>query len=370
MSNITEDFKAPPAVYAVGREYQIAVVTLTETVMWVRVGCREFYDESNGILRSGKPLHIINVPMELVDAEGGYTVCYRKVAERKAYFSETSEVIEAHFEFHPVTGGNIRIYHISDAHNKIEAPVSAGRYFGGSPDLLVLNGDIRNHSDVAESLYAIHEIAGRITEGAAPTVFSRGNHDTRGSFAETFAEYTPTDRGVSYYTFRLGELWGMVLDCGEDKDDGDAEYGNTICCHAFRLRETDFLNGVIENAEREYLAEGVKKRMVICHIPFTFVHKPPFDIEKELYAQWVRLIGENIKPDFYLCGHFHRTEVWYPKGDYDSYGQSCPVIIGGTPVTYNGDEYIGSAIEYGADMVKVAFTDRDKKVVSEEEFGR
>ena len=363
-----EDFKSPPAVYAVGREYQIAVVTHGETVMWVRVGGRCFYDESNGILRSGKPLHIISVPMKLVDAEKGYTVCYRRVKERKAYFSETSDVIEEHFDFNPVKGGNIRIYHISDAHNKIDSPVSAGGYFGCSPDLLVLNGDIRNHSDQPESLFAIHEIAGRITGGSAPTVFSRGNHDTRGKYAENFADYTPTDRGVSYFTFRLGELWGLVMDCGEDKPDGNEEYGGTICCHAFRERETDFLKSVIEDAEREYLAEGVTKRMVVCHIPFTFVHKHPFDIEQELYAEWVRLIGENIKPDFYLCGHFHKTEVWYPDGEYDSHGQSCPVIIGGTPVTYTGDEYIGAAIEYGEESVKVTFCDKDRNVIGVEEF--
>ena len=158
------------------------------------------------------------------------------------------------------------------------------------------------------------------------------------------------------------------MDCGEDKPDGNKEYGHTICCHAFRMRETEFLKRVIRNAESEYKAEGVTKRMVICHIPFTYTLQPPFDIEQELYREWTQLIGENIKPDFYLCGHMHELAVWYPKSAHDSKGQSCPVIVGGTPVTYDGDEYIGCAIEYGDETVKVAFTDKDKNVVSTDEF--
>ena len=366
---LCEDFKSHPAVYAVGKEYQVAVVTNRETLMWVRVGDREFYDESNGILRSARPLHFVSVPVELLDEAGEYTVCYRRVIERKAYYSETSEVFEVTYRFYPIGDGDIRIYHISDAHDKIEAPISAGGWFGGSPDLLVLNGDIRNHSDDPTSLYAIHEIAGRITGGERPTVFSRGNHDTRGKYAENFADYTPTDHGASYFTFRLGGLWGIVVDCGEDKRDPQIEYGNTICCHAFRLRETDFLNSVIENADKEYAAEGVTKRMVICHIPFTHTMRPPFDIEQELYREWTELIGDNIKPDFYLCGHMHELDVWYPGGDHDDKGQSCPVIVGGTPITYEGDtEYVGCAIKYCADNVKVYFTDADKKTVGEDEF--
>ena len=78
MENMTEDFKSHPAVYAVAREYQIAVVTNCETLMWVRVGGAEYYDESNGILRSARPLHFMSVPMEALNTAGEYTVCYRK----------------------------------------------------------------------------------------------------------------------------------------------------------------------------------------------------------------------------------------------------------------------------------------------------
>ena len=80
-----QEFATKPAVYAVGHEYQIIVPVTCETVMWVKVGERNFYDDSNGILRSGRSSHKMIVPMELLDKEKAYTICYRVVKERKAY---------------------------------------------------------------------------------------------------------------------------------------------------------------------------------------------------------------------------------------------------------------------------------------------
>lgn len=53
--------------------------------------------------------------------------------------------------------------------------------------------------------------------------FSRGNHDMRGKLSEKMQTYTLTDNGNSYYSFQIGALWEMVLDCGEDKADSHEE---------------------------------------------------------------------------------------------------------------------------------------------------
>ena len=105
---------------------------------------------------------------------------------------------------------------------------------------MVLNGDIQDDSSKLENFNTIFEIAARLTNGEKPVVFSRGNHDMRGACAELFPDYTPTDNGNTYYTFRLGSIWGMVLDSGEDKDDSYKEYGHLVCCHGFRERQIEF----------------------------------------------------------------------------------------------------------------------------------
>ncbi len=367
---LNADIKAYPAVYAVKDEYQIISVFSCETLVWIEVAGEKFFDDSNGIIRSARPVHKVAVPRELLDSARSYSLCYRKVKERKPYFTETEEPISLTFDFRPIEKESINIYHIADAHNKVETPIAAGKFFGGELDLLVLNGDIPNHSGDIKNFDAIHEIAGEITKGELPVIFSRGNHDMRGIYAESIADYTPTDKRNSYFTFRLGDLWGIVLDCGEDKPDSSIEYGNTVCCEAFRRRETRFIEKVIKNAESEYLAEGVKKRVVICHDPFTYTPVPPFDIEQELYAYWAKLLTEHIKPNFMLCGHKHATLVSYPGGEMDNKGQPCPVVIGSNPhkKEEGPDRFDGCAIIYGNDKVTVKFTNQDKEILGEESF--
>ncbi len=75
--------KTTPAVFAVGSEYQICVKTNREAMLWVWIDNQEFYDESNGIMRSLDELHRICVPMDLLDNAGRYTVFVRPIIERK-----------------------------------------------------------------------------------------------------------------------------------------------------------------------------------------------------------------------------------------------------------------------------------------------
>ena len=121
--------KTTPAVFAVGDNYQVIVPVASETVMWVKVGDKCFYDESNGILRSGKRIHKMLVPAEILNKEGSYTICYRRVKKRKAYFSKTHSVEEISFNFKRVQGEAIRAYHIADAHNMIKEPVKCAQKF-------------------------------------------------------------------------------------------------------------------------------------------------------------------------------------------------------------------------------------------------
>lgn len=177
-------------------------------------------------MNSLSPLHRVSLPKKVLDEAGEYTVIIRTIIERKPYFTETEEPVEFSYSFHPVPESNIRAYHIADAHNRIDLPVNAAKAFGDI-DFLILNGDIIEHSGDSERFANIYEICSAITGGNIPTVFSRGNHDMRGNFAEKFADYTPSHHKNTYYTFRLGSIWGMLLDCGEDKVDSNPEYGFT-----------------------------------------------------------------------------------------------------------------------------------------------
>ena len=353
MKSVPKEFLTAPTVYAVKNTYQNMVPVAEPLVMWAEVGGRCFYDDSNGVLRSACSTHRVTVPTEVLDAAGEYTLCFRTVFERKPYGSKGSEIMSYTSPFRPITSSPINIYHIADAHNDVDGPVAAGERFRETLDLLILNGDLPNHSGQIEYFSTIHQIAARLTNGEIPVVFSRGNHDIRGAFAELLADHTPTDNGRSYYTFRLGSLWGLVLDCGEDKEDSHPEYGNMNCCADFRRRQTEFLHDVIAHASEEYAAEGVNNRIVISHIPFTQVDEPPFEIEQETYAEWARLLREQIKPQIILCGHMHKTYISQVGSETDNLGQPCPVIVASERATKESP-FVGCAVtitETGCDVI-------------------
>ena len=344
---LPEYMLAYPTVFAVGQSYNIFVPFDAEVIMWVRVGENVYYDDCNGILRSNTNMHKVELPMNVLDAVGEYTVVYKKMIERKPYFPTSEEERELTVKFKPVPqSGDINLYHIADAHNLVKEPVAAGQFWGDALDLLVLNGDIPNHSGDIKNFNAICEIASGITNGQCPVVFARGNHDTRGIHAEDMPNYIPTMNGKTYYSFRVGCVWGLLLDCGEDKNDNHKEYGGTICFHAFRLRETEYIKQIIANAEREYAADGVSHKIVISHIPFTHINEAPFDIEQELYAEWTHLMREYIKPDLLLYGHYHCNKIVKPGDEFDSQGQPCNAVIGAKPIfdKENGNNFIGCAM--------------------------
>ena len=368
---LPEYMLAKPTVFAVEDQYQIFVPFSEQVIMWVKVGDQIFYDDCNGILRSNTLMHKVLLPMRALDEAGSYTVVYKKIIERKPYRPTSEPEREITVSFRPVPKqGEIRLYHVADAHNMVDFPIAAGQYFGDSLDLLVLNGDLPNHSGDIRNFDAICYIASGITGGHCPVVFARGNHDTRGLHAEDMPNYIPTRNGWTYYTFRVGCVWGLVLDCGEDKDDSHEEYGGTVCFHQFRLRETEFIKEVIANAKKEYEAEGVQHRLVISHIGFTYIKKAPFDIENEIYTEWCRLMREYIQPELLLYGHYHKTYISPVGSDFDHRGQACTAIIGSKPIrdeNKNGLGFVGCGIVLREDDKKrVIFNDHTGAVLSDE----
>lgn len=354
--------KYAPAVFAVGENYQITVLVNSETVMWVKVGDKCFYDESNGILRSAKRIHKITVPAAILEQECCYTICYRRVIKRKAYFSLTHSVEEVDFRFRRVQGDMVRAYHIADAHNMIDEPVKCAERFKkeiGEIDFLILNGDVPEDSDRIKNFDTIYEIVSRITKGEIPVVFSRGNHDTRGVFAENIAEYTPCENGNSYFSFKLGNIWGLVLDCGEDKLDNHTEYGNMVACSFFRENETRFLEALAENGQSQFNNETVEHRIVIAHNPFTRRYPEPFNIEEDTYTYWAKILKEKIKPQIMICGHIHKFSVDMPGCGNDAFGHPCPIVVG-SQVNKRKNYFAGSGFVFNKDNIEIIFNDDEK----------
>lgn len=354
--------KTSPAVFAVGNKYQIMVEVNFPTLMWVKVGDEEYFDDSNGIIRSAVTTHRITVPMSELDINKGYTLCVRKIKERKPYFSETEDVVSEYYPFYPIKRGRSIAYQIADAHNMVAPPVDACKCFEekyGKIDFLIMNGDIPDHSGRIENFHNIYEIAAKITHGNKPIIFSRGNHDTRGIYAENIAEHTPVDNGNSFFEVKFGDIHALILDCGEDKEDSHAEYGNTVCCHAFRKRETKWLENILSRSD----IPAAKHRIVIAHNPFTWKHEPQFDIERDIYSYWSRLLKDRFSPEVFISGHLHELIISRVGDEYDSLGHPCTVVTGSLP-KHSENYFAGSGFIFD-EGVTVVFNDNSGNIISE-----
>lgn len=364
-----------PCVFVVGSEYQIAFNTTEFGIAWVEVGDRVYRDSENGLMRSETLIHKVALPMHVLDEARSYTVCFRALPERRPYFPELGPEQRATYAFRPVDfSDGLQIYMLADTHSMVEEPVRAAAHFGDKLDLLILNGDIPAESKRIEDIRAIYDVTSGITHGNLPVVFARGNHDYRGKLATELTDYIGTWERNTYFTFRIGSLWGIALDCGEDKMDDSIEYGGLVDCHDMRLKETDFLRSVIDNAQREYLAPGVEMRIALCHIPFCTrsmeSSEPKFNIECPLYAEWTALLNQ-MQLDVMLSGHTHVLETVLPGSDRARMDMNYPVIIGSQPMPHgeksrvalhDGARYVGTAFEFVGGEIRVLSTDDLERV--------
>ena len=355
----------------VDRDYQIMAPVNCETLMSVTVNGKEYFDHAGGVRRSDCPVQRFNVPMEELDAAGEYTLRYCRVIERRAYACLKGPTVTRRFSFSPVPKtGPLHVYAISDCHGIRQESVEAASFFGDRLDLLILNGDVSSSCMTLEEAMLPYDIAWAVTGGRVPVIITRGNHDLRGKYSERLPELMPCRGGTMYYPVSLGPLWLLVLDCGEDKTDGHREYGGTAAYHAMRLEETDFLRRLA--AEPESGKDGAAYKIVVSHIPISHRNQDaekgerPFDIENGLYTEWAELLNKKIKPDLYIAGHLHRTQVWQPGVPADGRRLDCPVVIAGKPVHGKSRNIFGAALTLRDGGAEVAFTDRSGRIIATE----
>lgn len=359
-----------PSVFVVENEYQIAFNTLEKGIAWIEVGGEVYKNSRNGLMISETLIHKISVPMDALDAVGEYTVYFRALPERRPYFPKLGELKTVRYAFRPVKNDKpISICFLADTHSAVEAPCRAAANMEGNMDLLILAGDIPAESKTLEDIRAIYDLTSEIAHGEIPVVFARGNHDLRGKLATELMQYIGTRNGETWFTFRLGSLWGIVLDCGEDKNDEHPEYGGLLDCHAMRRAETRWLHSVLEHAEEEYNAPGVASRIAICHQPFTteylFDGDPgQFDIERELYGEWAQMLNR-MHIDMMLCGHSHGLYCIPPHDPRSVQSAEFPVVIAASPLNgkprpdwmHEHASFVGSRVWVNGSCVSIEAVD-------------
>lgn len=301
------NFSCTPAVYAVEDTYQIVFTTRSKGTGWVTIDGIEYNDTYAGYRRTEDTVHKIIVPMAALDNAGEYTIYTRSMLSRGPFSALQGKLISKTYHWRGVnTEDGLNYYVLSDTHNTHKSPYAAGTYFGDSLDFLISCGDSASWLDREDDLTQILRLAGNITKGEVPVIYARGNHETKGEMAHEFYRYVGADGENFYYTFRLENIWGIVLDIGEDHGDQYAEFYDAAKFNAYRRAQTEFLDEVLENAENEFDAEGVDYRIAVCHIPLTV--KYTNDHAGSIKDAWLKRLNK-MKLTILYGGHVH--QLWY-----------------------------------------------------------
>lgn len=296
-----------PVVYAVGNTYQIVFTSHAKGTGWVTIDGVDYSDTYAGYQRSETNVHKITVPMAALDGTGEYTISTSSMLFRSLYGVIQGKTYQKTYQWKGLTPEDgLQYYVLSDTHNTQKTPAAAASYFGDALDLLICCGDAASWVDRESDLTQTLRLAGAITGGRVPVIYARGNHETKGLQAHQLYRYVSADEENFYYTFRIKNVWGIVLDIGEDHGDRYPDYCGTAKFNAYRRAQTAFLDEVLENAQKEFDAPGVDYRIGVCHIPLTIKYSN--DHAAAYKDAWIRRLNK-MKLTVLFSGHVH--QLWY-----------------------------------------------------------
>ena len=354
-------------VYVAGDYYNIIWNTTEKGLAWVEICGEKYYDADNGNIKSEEFVHKVKVPQHVLDEAKEYTIFFAVCVARLPYFPQSLEPVSKTYKFYPVVKKDrINAYVIADTHSEDRYAVMAANHH--NLDFLILAGDIADKSMNLDYILTTFRVAAGITHGEKPVVFARGNHDTRGLMAPDLYKYIGTDRGHTYFTFKLANIFGFVLDCGEDKPDSNKEYGGMAAFEPFRREQVAFLDEIIEKGEYKNYDHVI----MVCHMRLNQGWCEKF---KDVYAEWLKRINI-MNPEIILSGHEH-TYFNQPAGEelFDTGVKfNAPVVVGsmcsGNYHTDHAEEepdFVGTLVTIGDSGTETSFTNSKGEVLKGKE---
>lgn len=240
----------------------------------------------------------------------GWRVIYGNVAATSVYGKQPLE-----FQTSDHSRQAVNFAMVNDIHGKsdlLEKLVSHCDL--KTTDMFLFNGDMVSIFNSEKEIFeGFMDKATELFASEIPMYYTRGNHETRGSFATAFQDYFSPKQEHIYYMFRQGPVCFVILDSGEDKPDSDLEYAGITVYDQYRTEQAEWLKGVLES--KEYKEAPFK--VVVCHIPpFGGWHG-----NEEVAEKFMPLLN-NAGVDIMLCAHLHR----YIRNDAKE-GVRFPIIV-------------------------------------------
>lgn len=292
------------------------------------------YDENNGRKNGQSIIHTVKVPKEQL-SQNTYKVGSTRVIDELSYGGRLGKTIESEtYTFNDSFGENINVLSVSDWHTFNKKAELATEKLGDAYQAVVLLGDcapgLMSDRDVVDYIL---KFASDLTKGTMPIIYTRGNHEIRGTEAIKLADYLGMDS--FYFTTSIGDYDIFVLDSCEDKADSHPEYGGMVDYKQYRTEMVNWLNG-IENDDND-------KTIV-------FSHAKEICIEEDLSDSALHKI-QSINTSLLVSGHEH---VY----NFDNSGSLPTLVDGGIDSNGNGT-YVASLIKLSPNHIEILCIDND-----------
>lgn len=380
--------KQGAVVYAVGDTYQIVWTTEVKGTGYVEINGLTFYDTLAGSLITEQKVHKVIVPQKVLNEAKTYTINTKKMVAEQGFYATQGGTVSRSYTFRPIDESDgLQYFVVADTHDHNKIASKPATYFGSKTDFIIMAGNMVSFLENESDLNRIVNLAYLMTKGNIPVVFARGNHELKSEKAEQLYRYVGADNTNYYYTFRLGSVWGVVLDLGEDHEDSWYEYFGTAEFSEYRKAQIKFLDEVIANRASEYAQEGVTLKIAVSHIATAFTSVYNDYMYGDLISLNNRLNQIDLK--CMVSGHLHElfiTEKTYAAGTllfyqntYKKYADSDPDYIATGASYYNvicsrssreqrgnsklGKYFSGAAFEFADNEITLKFINDKLQVV-------
>lgn len=264
--------------------------------------------------------------VRLTDLQPGTRYYYRVVSQEvtrySSYYKEFGDTVRSDIKSFTTWSDDMKDFRVivyNDIHSNMEMFNKLHSLVEDKPyDLVIFNGDcfddVEVESDIVDRLLTYTP---RIKSDEIPSIFIRGNHETRGEYSLHLWDYLGRMGGRSYSAFSLGDTRFVLLDCGEDKPDDHWVYYDMNDYTQHRIDQAEFLKEELQSTA----FKDARKRVLVHHIPIFGVKPDSFSPCSDL---WIPVL-EDAPFNISLNAHTHRYRV-IEKGET---GNNFPVIIGG-----------------------------------------
>lgn len=303
----------------------ISCVEITESG---KTGGRIYYSSNHGLRHADTTFHTIRVEGLTPGKSYNYRIHAKEIKSFRPYqVSFGDSTTTRWFAFSTVDskarGGSLFI--VSDMHSRpqqLEQLLRACDYRTCSAFFYA--GDMMNYMEQGgEHPYSSFiDMSAEMFASSIPFHFVRGNHETRGNLARMFPMFFPKTSGKIYGTAELGDILVIMLDSGEDKNDGHSVYAGMTDFNVYRSEQAEWLREVIKSKA----FRKARYRIVISHFPMTIDKE-----EGDGWDGWQDAIDKFLPIlnkagiDLLVSGHTHRFS-YYPAGHG---GAAFPTIVQG-----------------------------------------